>query len=255
MANCFDKQLKRDSWLNMDSKIEYSFQILSDLLEEKNIKATFFFLGFIGKYYPNLVTIAHRRGHEIALHGYNHELVYKLTPKQFDNDIKKSIVILEDLTGEKVLGYRAPSFSLNINDLRYIKVLEKYGIKYDSSVFPHRFKSKTKINTQKPFLISDKLMEIPLSSEKLLGINFPLGGAYFRLYPKMLNRLLFNRHLDKNNLIYYLHPWELLDSHPIYPKNKYLKFKHTYNIGDNTKKKFLSIKNYKSGLMREILSK
>ena len=254
MANCFDKQLKRSQWLGFESKIEYSFQILLDLLEEKNIKATLFFLGFIGKSHSKLVKIAHSKGHEIASHGYHHELVYNLSPNQFDEDIKKSTYILEDLIGEKILGYRAPSFSLDINDLRYTDVLEKYGIKYDSSVFPNRFKSRTKINTKKSFFLSDNLMEIPLSSEKLFGINFPLGGAYFRLYPKGLNRLLFKRHLEKNNLIYYLHPWELLDSHPFYPKNQYLKFKHTYNIGNNCKRKFLSIKEFNTGLMRELLS-
>lgn len=253
MANCFDHQIKRVQWSSIESKIEYSFQVLLDLLEKKQVKATFFFLGFIGKHYPNLVTISHRRGHEIASHGYQHELVYNLTPKQFDHDIKVSTNILEDLIGEKILGYRAPSFSLNINDKSYTEVLEKYGIIYDSSVFPFRFKSKTKILTQNPFNISENLLEIPLSTHKYFGLKFPIGGAYFRLYPELLNIFIFERHLNKENLIFYLHPWELIDEHPIYPLNSYLKFKHTYNIGQNTLHKLMKIPNYNTRLMKDLL--
>lgn len=255
MANCFDHQIKRVQWSSIESKIEYSFQVLLDLLEKKQVKATFFFLGYIGKYYPDLIKIAFKKGHEIATHGYYHELVYNLTPKQFDHDIKVSTNVLEDLIGEKILGYRAPSFSLNINDKSYTEVLEKYGIKYDSSVFPFRIKSKTKILTQNPFNISENLLEIPLSTHKIFGLKFPIGGAYFRLYPELLNIFLFKRQLTKENLMFYLHPWELIDEHPIYPRNSYLKFKHTYNIGQNTIQKLIKMPNNNTGLMKEFVTK
>ncbi len=253
MANCFDKQISVESWDNLPQKITTSFNILIDILDQKNIKATLFFLGYVAKKYPRLVKKAKSKGHEIASHGYSHRLVFTQSPKDFKSDIDYSTKLLEDLSGEKILGYRAPSFSLDITDKKYTSALIANGIKYDSSVFPFRLKSKTKNNLSEPYFIENNLLEIPLSTHKIFGLKFPIGGAYFRLYPTLMNNFLFKRHLKKENLIFYLHPWELIDEHPIYPQKAFLKFKHKYNIGQKTNQKLIKIPNYNNGLMKDFV--
>lgn len=253
MANCFDNELSTSEWDKLPSRIEGSFEILLNILEEKQIKSTMFFLGYIARKHPTLIKTAHERGHEIASHGYYHRLVYTQTPKEFKKDVTKSIKTLEDLTGKKVLGYRAPSFSLDIRNPYYLDALTENGVKYDSSVFPSRSKSRTKHMGDSPFRIKQNLTEIPLSTHQILNLNFPIGGAFFRLYPKKLNNYLFKEKLKKTNVIFYLHPWELLNEHPFYPKNYYLRFKHKFNIGNNCIDKIHSLPQSEHGVLKDLI--
>jgi polysaccharide deacetylase family protein (PEP-CTERM system associated) len=255
MANCFDGELKVSNWENLPNKIEESFEILLEILDEKAIKATMFFLGYIANKYPHLVKKAFEKGHEIATHGYHHRLVYTQTPKDFYKDVSDSVKTLEDLIGVKVLGYRAPSFSLDIKDQRYVDTLIKNGIQYDSSVFPSRSKSKTKHVGNSPFRINNSITEIPMSTQTILKFNFPIGGAFFRFYPKKLNNFIIKKKIVTDNIIFYLHPWELLENHPFYPKNRTLRFKHTFNIGSNCISKLYSIPEIENGLLKDLIIK
>ena len=257
MASCYDNQYSRINWNSFDSKLLNGFYKGLEILNKKGIKGTFFFLGVVAEKYSDILNEAYNQGHEIASHGYDHRLVSSLSLKKFEDDIKKSTDIIESIIGDKIFGYRAPTFSLDITSKEHIDVLKKYGYKYDSSYFPLSWKSNTKDNLSKdPFKIDNDFWEIPLSTSKFLNFDMPIGGGYFRLYPKGLNNHLIKKSLKERDTIIYLHPWEFLNTHPFYPKNRFTRFRHTVNIGDNTILKLESIlsKGYQSKKMIELIN-
>jgi polysaccharide deacetylase family protein (PEP-CTERM system associated) len=245
MASCFDNQISRNKWNQIPSKIELGLDRIIEILDLYNIKATFFFLGYVAEKYPELLKKVHVKGHEIACHGYNHNLVNNFDFKQFDQDIKRATSIIENITGEKVLGYRAPTFSLDIEDSSLIDILINNGYRYDSSNFPFHWNQKNKrINfSQDLFKIRDNFYEVPMTSINFSRFNFPLGGGYSRLYPTFFNKLLISKQINLSNIILYFHPWEFLNSHPISPKKLPRALRHKINIGDNLFNKLNSIMN------------
>ncbi|NQS88305.1 polysaccharide deacetylase family protein [Patescibacteria group bacterium] len=110
------------------------------ILQEYNYKATFFVLATVAEHYPDLVKEIHRQGHEIATHGYFHRLVYQMRPEEFEEDLVKSVGLIEDIIKEKAIGYRAGYFSITKKSLWALDILNKHSIKYDSSIFPIRRK-------------------------------------------------------------------------------------------------------------------
>lgn len=256
MATCFEKQITRQDWSSFESKLVEGYQKGIEVLNQKNIKSTLFFLGIVAEKHPELVKEAYRQGHEIASHGYDHKLVSTLSLKEFDEDIGKSTTIIEDLIGAKIYGYRAPTFSLDISSQKHIDILMYHGFKYDSSYFDLSWKSSTLQSYSKnPFELKDGFWEIPLSTSNIFGIDLPIGGGYFRLYPKSINNNLIRKSLKSRDTLIYLHPWEFLDSHPFYPKNKLTKFRHTFNIGKSTVNKLDIIlnKGYSTKTMIELI--
>ena len=146
MVSAFESVVKRDDWDKYESRIERNTQRLLDILDEPldtrhsalrtPVRATFFCLGWIAERYPDLIKEIHRQGHEIACHGYDHQLIYKLSPDQFRRDVRKSKELLEDIVGEEVIGYRAPSYSITRKSLWALEILAEEGYRYDSSIFP-----------------------------------------------------------------------------------------------------------------------
>jgi len=257
MASCYDNQFPRSNWNSFESKLLPGYYNGLDVLEKAGVKGTLFFLGVVAKKHPEILKEALNQGHEIGCHGYDHRLVSSLSIKEFEEDIKRSTEIIESIIGEKIYGYRAPTFSLDISSKSYIDILKKYGYKYDSSYFPLGWKSNTKENLSKDlFRIDDDFWEIPLSTSKILSFELPIGGGYFRLYPKGLNNHLIKKSLKERDTIIYLHPWEFLNTHPFYPKNRISRFRHTVNIGDNTISKLKSIlsKGYNSKRMIDLIN-
>jgi polysaccharide deacetylase family protein (PEP-CTERM system associated) len=194
----------------------------------QRVKGTFFVLGWIAERYPNLVRRIQKEGHEIACHGYAHEMIYTQSKEEFRQDIRKAKAILEDITASEVIGYRAPSYSINNKSQWAFEVLVEEGFKYDSSIFPIRHDFYGIPNAPRfPFVISlngnsnfeflmlnfekqqhgntaaplegitpnselstqHYLLEFPISTVKVFGQNFPIsGGGYFRLFPYSLIR-------------------------------------------------------------------
>lgn len=256
MASCFEKQISRENWASFESKLIEGYYNGMEILDRNNIKATLFFLGIVAEKHPAIVKEAFRNGHEIASHGYDHKLVSTLSLHEFEEDISKSTTIIEDLIGTKIFGYRAPTFSLDISSQAHIDILKKYGFKYDSSYFDLSWKSSTPMSfSKKPFQLKNGLWEIPLSSERFMGIELPIGGGYFRLYPKSFNNHLIKKSLKERDTIIYLHPWEFLNSHPFYPEKRATRFRHTVNIGRSTIDKLDSIieKGYPNKTMYELI--
>ena len=203
-------------WYKCESRVVKNTIKILDLLDKYNVKATFFVLGWIAGRFPDLVKEIHSRGHEIASHGYGHIINYQLTKEKIFEDIKKSKEILESIINQKIIGYRAPNFSITED---VIDALGKLGFKYDSSF--HTFlknKRYGKISIEKRgfFYIRDDLLEIPMSvwKSKFLELSIA-GGGYFRLYPYTLFKSLALSYLKKNNyLIMYFHPWEFDPEQP-----------------------------------------
>jgi len=198
---------------SLSSRLEIGLSKILDLLEDSNNKATFFILGNVAEKNKPLIKKISNAGHEVASHGYNHKPVYRHTPETFREDLKKSIQVLSDMTGQRIVGYRAPNFSpTRISKEWFFSILQEHGIVYDSSVsfslFHHNYDKSWK--KQGYFEISKGIIELPVSFISLGPIMFSLGGGYFRAYPYQFTRWCLN-YANRNNqtFIFYIHPWEL----------------------------------------------
>ena len=216
--------IMRESWDSQESRVVANVRAILSILHEHGSSATFFTLGWIAERFPNLIHEIHEQGHEVACHGYGHQLVSKLTQSEFAEDLKKAKSILENITGKGVIGYRAPSFQIESWGL---KILEEQGFKYDSSFFQtvmHDRYTKIESSGQSTpvFYLTDHFLEVQLSYLPVLGKPFPWsGGAYFRLLPYFLYKRGIKKILrDKSVFVFYLHPWEI---DPGQPKIKNIK--------------------------------
>ncbi len=207
-------------WDSYPGRVEANMKKILDLLDNHNIKATCFFLGYIAKKYPQLVQETHNRGHEIASHGMYHQLIYDMTPEQFLNDLSDSKHLLQDIISEEVIGYRSPSFSVSEKNPWLFDQLASAGFKYDSSVFPaKRLDGGLTTKEVYPHWIKTKkgaLYEFPISVVSILGKNICLfGGGYLRLFPKFLILNMSDRLRKKGNpVLYYIHPREIDPDNP-----------------------------------------
>ena len=235
-------------WEGCDLRVIQNTRRILSLLEKHQTRATFFVLGWIAEKCPSLIKEITAGGHEIASHGYGHELIYKLTPNEFHKDIKRSKEILESITATPVLGYRAPSFSITPESEWAINVLKDLGFTYDSSIFPTSFHNRYGFNGSSclPFRFGNGLFEIPLSTYRFGGANFPLaGGGYFRLFPYTYFRHFFQR-LNKHGkpIVFYLHPWELDPEQPRLRIRLDYRFRHYVNIEKTEKRLEKLLKNF-----------
>jgi polysaccharide deacetylase family protein (PEP-CTERM system associated) len=224
----------RSKGSNFRAHMDTLLQICSDT----GCKATFFTLGCIGEDYPDVVKAIAQEGHDVASHGYGHQLAYKQTIEEFKADVKKSVDILEDLTGTKILGYRAPSWSIVESNLHYLQALVELGMKYDASIFPVKTflygipTAPTEIHKPQVNGKELDLYEVPMSVMKLGGKNIGYsGGFYFRFFPKFLikNAIQSANRRGKSSIVY-LHPREI-DAHEQMlnlPSKEH--FIHYYNV-------------------------
>jgi polysaccharide deacetylase family protein (PEP-CTERM system associated) len=187
---------------------------LLDMLDDAGIRATFFVLGNVADTYPELVREVVRRGHEIGSHTYSHELIFRMEPAAFRADMERSLVQLQDLTGQPILGFRAPEFSVGHLQHWCFEILAELGFRYDSSVFPVQ---GTRYGIPEapryPFAIatlSGTLYEYPLATWDVGRFRLPVaGGSYFRLLPSgLLRRALNDIDASKRTAVLYFHPYE-----------------------------------------------
>mgnify|MGYP006146919709 FL=1 len=235
-----------ESWSKYESRVLKNTNKILDLFEKYQIKATFFTLGYIAEKFPDLIKKIDLKGHEIASHGYSHLDIRKTTEKDFENDVKKSIEILEKIIGKKVLGFRAPYFSIDKKSFWAMKILLKY-FKYDSSIFPVKTplygiknapRNIYKPNITNPSIedLESKLIEIPLATDRIPIIgNIPIaGGFHLRFLPYFYIKYGLNK-INKNNnsFIFYIHPKDL---DPEMPKINEYAWHYYYNLSGATKK-------------------
>lgn len=221
-------EVDMDHWSPYPARIDTGLDVLLNLLEGAGVRATFFVLGWQAGRTPTMVPRIAAAGHEIASHGWSHRFVYRQTPGEFRAELRRSIDLLEDQSGQRVLGYRAPFFSITARALWALDVLVEEGIVYDSSIFPtFNYRYGIPGAHRDPGWVRTpsgaRLFEIPLSTVRVPharsenGVNLPLGGGgYFRLYPYGVTRTLA-RHLlgrERRSLIFYVHPWEYDPAQP-----------------------------------------
>lgn len=210
--------IPRASWERAECHVESNVDRLLAALERHRAKATFFTLGWIAERYPAMVCRIVAAGHELASHGYGHLRASDQSRAEFFDDVSRAKAILEDLGGIAVTGYRAPSFSIGQGNLWAFDVLRDAGYRYSSSVYPVRHDHYGMPDAPRtPFVTASGLIEIPLSTVRFAGRNWPAGGGgWFRLLPYVASRALIrnvNRRLSQP-AIFYMHPWEIDPGQP-----------------------------------------
>jgi polysaccharide deacetylase family protein (PEP-CTERM system associated) len=217
-VSAFDGHVHRDAWDRMPSRIERNVDQLLQLLDERRARATFFTLGWVAQRHPSLIRRIVTQGHELASHGYGHRRASDLDHVAFSEDIQRAKGLLEDLGGAAVIGYRAPSFSISKGNLWAFDCIAAAGYRYSSSVYPVQHDHYGMPDAPRfPYRVRDGLMEIPVTTTRLLGRNLPAGGGgYFRLAPYNLSRWAISR-VNRQELrpaIFYFHPWEIDPEQP-----------------------------------------
>jgi polysaccharide deacetylase family protein (PEP-CTERM system associated) len=236
-----------EKWDTFESGVEKNTENILALLKEYKQKATFFILGWAAEKNPGLVKRIHNEGHEIASHGYRHQIIYKISPRDFRRDLERSKKLLEDILGTKIIGYRAPNFSITKESQWAIDVLKEMEFQYDSSIFPTSFHDRygfKGVDNARPFKFENGLLEFPLTTYRFLHMNFPLaGGGYFRLLPYGLLRSLYSQlNKEGERFIFYLHPWELDREQPRVKIKAQYYLRHYVNI-DKTEGKLRQLLN------------
>ena len=254
-----------------NDQVEDAVKPLLQLLDKYNVSATFFVVGQVAERHPELIEKIYEEGHEIASHGYSHKRLHELSKEKFEDDLRKSTKLLESIVKERIIGFRAPSYSIDQDSAWALDALENAGYKYDSSVFPLRFRKKSLYGVRNAPLYpyspskeditkeSDdrnrKIIEFPLSVVKFAGLKIPVaGGAYLRLFPAWFLRLAINKiNKEKRPAIIYVHPWETFEKTPRIK----LPFPHKqvtyYGIGSSLKKVESLLRNFKFGTVRGVL--
>jgi polysaccharide deacetylase family protein (PEP-CTERM system associated) len=316
MVSAFESVVKREDWHKYESRIERNTHRILEILAEakppstqfktqnsklkiardaaynsppdSGVRATFFCLGWIADKYPGLIREITACGHEIANHGYDHNLVYNMTSSEFREDVRKSKKILEDAAGKEVVGYRAPSYSITAKSLWALPILAEEGYRYDSSIFPiHHDRYGIPDAPRFPFLVDldgvhgnrevklpdfDNvktvdasmdasngrfIVEYPISTVKLWGLNMPIsGGGYMRLFPYGVTK----KGLEKINkdeekpFVIYLHPWELDPEQPRFNDLSALsRFRHYVNLDGTAEKLRRLLSDFTFSSMREVI--
>lgn len=247
----FENTIPFKLWRHCESRVEKSTLRILDLFDERSIHATFFILGWIAERVPDLVREIARRGHEVASHGYRHQLVYTLSEDEFRSDLKKAKDILEKITSTEVIGYRAPSYSITRKNFNALSLLHECGFQYDSSIFPiyhHRYGipdfSRFPVTIE---LDNERVIrEFPIATVRLFSKNIPVGGgAYARLLPLGVLKAGLSRINTKERqpFIFYFHPWEIDPDQPRIPCNILTRIRHYGNLSgmESKLRKLLSI--------------
>jgi polysaccharide deacetylase family protein (PEP-CTERM system associated) len=209
---------KRDSYKTVypGKRVIKNTHKLLELLSENQTKATFFILGTVAERFPELITEIKDNGHEIAIHGYYHHLVYEQSREQFTQDLHKSISLTQDITGERVMGYRAPYFSITEKSRWALNIMLENGLDYDSSIFPINRRLYGIPNSPRyPYLIASNggriLLEFPISTLRFAGFRIPTGGGgYLRILPySIIKASIKQANRYQHPTVIYIHPYEL----------------------------------------------
>jgi polysaccharide deacetylase family protein (PEP-CTERM system associated) len=232
-VSAFDMVVSRAAWDQFESRVVANTHRLLDLFANADVRATFFVLGWIADRFPTLVKRIGAAGHEIASHGYHHQLAYMLTPQQFREDVRTAKIAIENAAGVPVRGFRAPSFSIIEQNLWALDVLIEEGYEYDTSIYPiHHDRygipgAERHIHKlQRP---AGSLIEVPASTVRVAGMNFPIGGGgYFRLLPSKWIRWGIGRvnGVERQPVVFYVHPWEVDPGQPRLDVNAVSRVRH-----------------------------
>lgn len=241
-VSAFESVIRRDDWDGMPHRVEANTHKVLDLFAEFGLRGTFFVLGWVAERYPGLVHRMVAEQHEVACHGYDHKRITNMQPEEFRSDVTRARGLLQDLSGQAVEGYRAPSYTITGKTLWALDVLIEAGFSYDSSIFPIRHDLYGMPNAERfpHVLVRDKgsIREFPPTTLalSLFGkkLNLPVaGGGYLRLLPASWISAAFS-HLDKQGhpCVLYFHPWEVDPEQPRVQASLKSRFRHYLNLAE-----------------------
>ena len=259
-VNAFKTVVSRSQWPSYPARVPDNTRRVLDLFDAHGVRGTFFVLGWVAERHPELVREIARRGHEVACHGYGHELVFDIGPEAFRADIGRSRHLLEDLVGGSVKGYRAPSFSVTDRSMWALDILLEEGFLYDSSMFPirHDVYGTPGIDPF-PHPIDrerGRIWEFPMTTVALSSRRFPVsGGGYLRLLPVALVRRAFRRvnRRDRRPGVLYFHPWEFDPGQPRIAAPIKSRFRHYLNLAQTEGKVRHLLQSLRFAPMAEVL--
>ena len=237
-VEAFADSISRESWDQWPCRVNENTRRVLDLFDRHQVKATFFFLGWVAERFPSLVREVHARGHELACHSYWHRPVYRLTPEEFRRDTRAACEAIEQAAGVRVLGYRAPTWSITKDCLWALDILAEEGFAYDSSVFPIRHDlygvpGAARFPYQHTCGNGLVLQEFPPTTVRVAGMNFPAaGGGYLRIFPMAYTKWAFQRLevQERQSVVVYFHPWEIDPGQPRLREKLRSRFRHYTNL-------------------------
>lgn len=261
-VSVFDGIVPRTAWDTMESRVCRNTDRLLDLFDEHAIRGTFFVLGWVAERFPALVREIAARGHEMASHGYAHRLVYDQTPAAFRDDVRRAKGLIEDASGCRVGGYRAPSYSITPRSLWALDILIEEGHWYDASIFPVRHdRYGIPISPRQPYRVereSGTLVEAPGSTVRIGPLNLAIaGGGYFRILPYGWTRWGISRlnQRDQRAAIFYLHPWEIDPDQPRLHAGRLGRFRHYRNLHQTETRLRALLDEFRFAPLRQLLER
>ena len=236
-VEAFAGTVSRAAWDQYPSRVVNNCLRLLDIFDRYEVKATFFTLGWVARQFPAIVREIHERGHELACHSFWHRKVDSLSPVQFRSDTREACDAIENAASVRVVGYRAPTWSISRRSLWAFDVLAEEGFEYDSSIYPihHDLYGIPGANRHpyvQPCGNGQALLEFPPATVRFAGMNFPAaGGGYLRIFPLAYTSWVF-RQFEKagKSLVLYLHPWEIDPEQPRLSGPLKSRFRHYTNL-------------------------
>jgi polysaccharide deacetylase family protein (PEP-CTERM system associated) len=252
----------RESWGSHESRVERNTDRLLHTFADCGVTATFFVLGWVAERFPRVITRIAALGHEVASHGYGHSLVYDQTPAAFREDVRRSKTLLEQVCGQRVEGYRAPSFSITSRSLWAFDVLVEEGFRYDSSVYPIRHDRYGIPDAPRhPFFLHRRagtLLEVPGSTVRVGMVNLPIGGGgYFRQLPYQWTRWGIGQvnQVERRPAVFYLHPWEIDPDQPRLAAGVIARLRHYRNLDRTEARLRRLLQDFRFGPMRVVVDR
>ncbi len=260
-VSAFERSIPRTAWDHYESRVVASTQRLLDLLARRDVRGTFFVLGWIADRFPQLVRDIHAAGHELGSHSYWHRLIYELAPDEFRQDLRRSIDAIENAAGVRVRMYRAPSFSIVRRSLWAFDILAEEGIEIDSSVFPTRH-DRYGIPDAPPTIhhrdcAAGRVIEFPPTVVQFGRFRLPVaGGGYFRLYPLAVTVRAMHRVAAAGRpAMFYVHPWELDPDQPrLRAGSRTARLRHYVNLSGSERKLDLLLREFSFAPIGDVLA-
>lgn len=219
-VGAFEGVIDRGSWTSLDDRVERNCERILEMFASADVHATFFTLGWVAQRHGSLMRRIVDAGHELASHGWDHERVFRFDRESFAADLERSRKVLEDTSGQRITGYRAPSFSIDQRTPWAYMELAEQGFEYSSSVAPishdHYGWREAPRFAFKPLPWSD-LVEIPVTTAHFAGRRLAAGGGgFFRVLPYGFSRWAIRQvnQQDQRPAVFYFHPWEIDPQQP-----------------------------------------
>jgi polysaccharide deacetylase family protein (PEP-CTERM system associated) len=237
-VEAFADQVSPDRWASFPSRLRRNCERILALFDRHQCRATFFILGWVAEHHPDIVREIAAAGHELACHSYAHRRVISLRPDEFREDLRRARDVIEDVAGVRVLGYRAPTFSIMRRSLWAMEILAEEGFAYDSSIFPIRhdlygYPEFPRFLQRVQLPSGREIVEVPMSTIRVGGMNWPVGGGgYLRILPMNYTRWAIRRlhERDRQPVVLYLHPWEIDPGQPRLQGKWKSRFRHYFGL-------------------------